>query len=64
MKKWYAGLMAFIFMNAFSLISYAQKDIYELLVYKLKTADQVMATDNYLKDAYIPAMHQIGRAHV
>ncbi|MEJ0082472.1 MAG: hypothetical protein WDM78_16310 [Puia sp.] len=45
-EKWYAGLITFIFMNAFSLISYAQKDIYELLVYKLKTADQVMATDN------------------
>ncbi len=60
MKKWYAGLIAFIFMNVFCVVSYAQKDIYELLVYKLKTADQVTATDNYLKDAYIPAMHRLG----
>ena len=60
MKKWYAGLIAFILMNAFCVISYAQKDIYELLVYKLKTADQMESTDNYLKDAYIPAMHRLG----
>jgi hypothetical protein len=60
MKKWYAGLVAFILMNAFCVISYAQKDIYELLVYKLKTADQMESTDNYLKDAYIPAMHRLG----
>jgi len=60
MKKWYAGLIAFILMNAFCVISYAQKDIYELLVYKAKTADQMESTDNYLKDAYIPAMHRLG----
>jgi hypothetical protein len=60
MKKLYAGLTAFILMNAFCLVSYAQKDIYELLVYKLKTADQITATDNYLQDAYIPAMHRLG----
>ena len=60
MKKWYAGLIAFIVLNAFCVVSYAQKDIYELLVYKLKTTDQVTATDNFLKDAYIPAMHRLG----
>jgi hypothetical protein len=60
MKKRYACLAAFIFMNAFCVISYAQKDIYELLVYKLKSADQITATDNYLKDAFIPAMHRLG----
>ncbi|HLA57674.1 MAG TPA: hypothetical protein VK622_02880, partial [Puia sp.] len=60
MKKWYAGLIVFVLMNAICVISYAQKDIYELLVYKLKTADQMASTDNYLKDAYIPAMHRLG----
>src|SRR5437764_12909299 len=60
MKKRYAGLVAFVFMNAFSLVCHAQKDIYELLVYKLKTADQIAATDSYLKDAFIPAMHRLG----
>jgi len=60
MKKLYAGLISFILMNSFCAISYAQNDIYELLVYKLKTADQISATDNYLKDAYLPAMHRLG----
>jgi len=41
-------------------MSYAQKDIYEMLVYKLKTAEQITATDNFLKDAYLPAMHRLG----
>src|SRR5882672_7765646 len=60
MRKFYAGLSAFILMNAFCAISYAQKDIFELLVYRLKTADQMTITDNYLKDVYIPAMHRMG----
>jgi hypothetical protein len=60
MRKFYAGLSAFILMNAFCVVSYAQKDIFELLVYRLKTADQMTITDNYLKDVYIPAMHRMG----
>jgi hypothetical protein len=60
MKNFYAGLTVFILLNAICVISYAQKDIYELSIYKLKTADQITATDNYLKDAYMPAMHRLG----
>jgi NIPSNAP len=60
MKKWYAGLIVFILLNAFCVISYAQNDIYELRVYKSKTADQMESTDKYLEDAYIPAMHRLG----
>ena len=29
-------------------------------VYKLKSAAQVTATDNFLKDAYLPALHRQG----
>jgi hypothetical protein len=60
MKKWYAALVAFILMNATCLVSYAQQDIYELRVYKLKTADQIASTDNFLKNAYMPALHRLG----
>jgi hypothetical protein len=60
MKKRFPGLFAFILMNAYCIFSYAQKDIYELRVYKLKTAAQIESADNYLKDAYIPAMHRLG----
>jgi hypothetical protein len=60
MKRLIARFTGFILMNAFCIMTYAQKDIYELVVYKLKTAEQVNATDNYLKDAYLPAMHRLG----
>jgi hypothetical protein len=59
MKK-IVRLLIFIWMNTFCIIAYAQKDIYEIRVYKLKSADQVNATDNYLKDSYIPTMHRQG----
>src|ERR1700733_6550575 len=60
MKKHFARFTALLLLNAFCFAGHAQKDIYELLVYKLKTADQVTATDNFLQDAYIPAMHRLG----
>src|SRR5450432_109663 len=60
MKKMIARLTVFVLLNAFCIMSYAQKDIYEMLVYKLKTAEQITATDNFLKDAYLPAMHRLG----
>jgi len=60
MKKMIARLTVFILVSTFCITAYAQKDIYEMLVYKLKTAEQVTATDNFLKDAYLPAMHRLG----
>ncbi len=53
-------LIVFILLNAICFVSYGQKDIYEIQVYKLKTAAQENATDNYLKDSWIPAMHRLG----
>jgi len=60
MKKMIARITVFALLNTFCIMSYAQKDIYEMLVYKLKTAEQITATDNFLKDAYLPAMHRLG----
>ncbi len=60
MKKKIMSLTCFILLNMFCIMAYAQKDIYEIRVYKLKSADQVNATDNYLKDTYLPAMHRLG----
>jgi hypothetical protein len=60
MKKIIPRLACFAVLSAFCIIARAQKDIYEILVYKLKSADQLTATDNYLKDAYLPAMHRLG----
>jgi hypothetical protein len=60
MKKMILRLTGIVLMNALCLVATAQKDIYEIRVYKLKSADQVNATDNFLKDAYLPALHRLG----
>jgi len=60
MKKLIVRLTGFILLNAFCLMGYTQKDIYEIRLYKLKSAAQIMATDNFLKDAYLPALHRQG----
>ena len=38
----------------------AQKDIYEIRVFKMNSSAQVDLTDNYLKNVYLPAMHRLG----
>ena len=38
----------------------AEKDIYEIRVYRMKTNDQVTQVDNFLKNAYLPALHRLG----
>src|ERR1700732_1592838 len=60
MKTITVRLTFFILLNAFCLITRAQKDIYEIRVYKLKSDAQVVAVDNYLRDAYIPTLHHLG----
>ena len=60
MKIMFFRLTCFFVINAFCIVSYAQKDIYEIQVYRLKSEGQLNATDGYLKDVYIPAMHRLG----
>ena len=60
MKKWISRLTGILLLNAFCLMANAQKDIYEIRVYRLKSEAQVAATDSYLKTAYLPAMHRMG----
>src|ERR1700685_1130892 len=60
MKKMIARLTCLLLLNAFCNLVYAQKEIYEIIVYKLKSNDQVAATDNYLENVYLPAMHRLG----
>jgi NIPSNAP len=42
----------------------AEKDIYEIKVYRMKTNDQVTQVDNFLKNAYLPALHRLGVSSV
>src|ERR1700751_5111301 len=37
-----------------------EKDIYEIKVYRMKTNDQAIQVDNFLKNAYLPALHRLG----
>ncbi|MCE7062951.1 NIPSNAP family protein [Dyadobacter sp. CY343] len=37
-----------------------KREFYEIKVYHVKDSDQATRVDNYLKDAYIPAMHRAG----
>ncbi len=44
-------------------ISFAKppkREFYEIKIYTVKTKEQGMRVENYLKDAYIPAMHKLG----
>ena len=65
-----SGLLAFtvILIGISSLIAVpstafgfdVKRDFYELKIYHLKTAAQAQRVDQYLRDAYIPAMHRAG----
>src|SRR4051812_11201067 len=41
-----------------------KKDFYQIEVYRLKNNEQVKQTDEFLKEAYVPALHQAGIAKV
>ena len=59
MKKIFRLAVIFL-LTSVCLQSNAQKEIYEIQVYKLKSSDQEKATDNFLRDVYLPAMHRLG----
>jgi hypothetical protein len=53
------------FILLFSLTSEAaRRDFYEIKIYRLKDASQEARMDNYLKEAYIPALHRAGISKV
>jgi hypothetical protein len=37
-----------------------KRDFYQLVIYRLKTAEQESRLDNYLQNAYMPALHRAG----
>jgi len=60
MKKSSLRLTCVVLLSVFCTYTYAQKEFYEIRVYKLKSAEQEMLTDNYLRDAWMPIMHRMG----
>lgn len=55
----------FLFAAVLSIAAAAPKrEFYEIRIYQLKNAEQGTRVENYLKDAYIPAMHRAGIKNV
>ncbi len=42
----------------------AEKDIYQIKVYHMNSNEQVTQVDNFLKNAYLPALHRLGISSV
>src|SRR5579862_5215066 len=60
MKKWIIRATGILILNVFLLEASAQSEIYEIRVFTMKSSSQVEATDLYLKDVWMPAMHRMG----
>lgn len=58
-KIFAAGTLLFIVLFAFS-FSLSARDYYQLKIYHLKDAAQEVRVENYLKNAYLPALHRTG----
>ena len=37
-----------------------KKEFYQIRIYTMKSNDQLLSIDNYLKDAFLPALHRAG----
>ncbi len=61
-KKSTLGLFSISLIILFFLVSItlSARDYYQIKVYTLKDKAQETAVDNYLKDAYLPALHKAG----
>lgn len=61
-KKSFAGVLSFsIFLLIFIISStLSARDYYQIKVYNVKDQAQEISVDNYLKDAYLPALHKAG----
>ncbi len=55
------SILGFVFLFAF-LCSFtiSARDYYQIKVYTIKDKTQETRVDNYLKDAYLPALHKAG----
>jgi len=52
--------LAILLIFVFSITTLSARDYYQIKVYNLKNKAQETAVDNYLKDAFLPALHKSG----
>ena len=63
MKKFAVGIV--LALISFSSFSKDQKpEFYSLIVYRIKTTTQAEKVDQYLKQAYLPALHRLGKKNI
>jgi NIPSNAP len=60
MKKTIIHLICILLISVSGSSALAQTEIYEITVYNLKSQQQIDATDQFLKNARLPAMHRLG----
>ena len=53
-------LLTMTISSSFSFAKTPPKQFYQLVIYHLKTKEQVERTDQFLRDAYLPAVHRAG----
>lgn len=53
------SLLGILLVSLFA-ISVSARDYYQIKVYTIKNSTQEATIDNYLKDAYLPALHNMG----
>lgn len=68
MKNIYSKVLLFLLCNlcliGLSAAGKSKKDFYQIKVFNLKTNEQLVAIDQFLKNAYLPALHRAGISKV
>ncbi len=59
-SKKFIKTIFFVFILTFSFSTLSARDYYQITVYNVKNQAQGAAVENYLKDAYLPALHRAG----
>ena len=66
MKKKFLAIILFIFCvsHVFGETKKDNREYYKIIIYHFKTAEQKQDLDNYLGNAYLPALHRLGMKNV
>ena len=59
-SNYLAIIVCFLCLSSSVAAKSSRKDFYQIKIYNLKNNEQVAAVDQYLKNAYLPALHRAG----
>ena len=60
----FKSVIAFLTLLLIGFTANAKRDFYQIKVYHLKTEEQERKVDDFLKQAYLPALHRLGIVQV